>query len=108
MNYRPYTKEDKLEVGTKIRLGGREGEIYIMLKHGLFGIKWSDFETDTLSLLRFTFEIEDIPPPPLKIDKRVKSKINLITSNWHHLVGGEPVRGLCNEIDALLNSLEEC
>lgn len=79
--YRPYTKEDKLEVGTKIRLGGREGEIARMNEDEryLYGIVFAnDPVVCNLDLAEFTFEIEDIPLPPLKIDKRVKEKLKEI------------------------------
>ena len=85
--FRPYTKEDKLEVGRKFRglefeivpgEVGVQNYIHIQLKNGDRGyMKPEEFEG---------LEIEDIPPTPLKIDKRVKEElmcmINDRASDW--------------------------
>lgn len=105
--YRPYTKEDKLEVGTKIRLGGREGEITDVRDWGgnKCDILWEDGDLGCLYLDYFTFEIEDIPLPPLKIDKRVKEEIFRIfkfKGFWR-----QTEESMSAEVMAYLNSLEE-
>lgn len=109
--YRPYTKEDKLESGTKIRLGGREGEIDYYLNNGTCEIVWCDGDSDTIFLDRFpNIEIEDIPPPPLKIDKRVKEEIIKKMSDARYLLLEDEYGKACNEFDEIykyLNSLEE-
>lgn len=113
MNFRPYTKEDKLEVGTKIRLGGREGKIVEIYRFksliDLHAIEWRNGGRLSLELHRFTFEIEDIPLPPLKIDKRVKEEIQSLINaislsvtdvgdlKWQSVV----------ELESYINSLEE-
>lgn len=114
MTFRPYTKEDKLEVGTKIRLAGREGEIenfdteeypesdgeYVNWSTHL--VKWRGCKNQCFIDLRFfDFEIEDIPPPPLTIDKRVKEElINRFGKEF-------PSYAKDNEFVDFLNSLEE-
>lgn len=110
-NYRPYTKEDKLEVGTKIRLGGREGEITDVRDWGgnKYDLIWEDGDLGCLYLDYFTFEIKDTPLPPLTIDKRVRgeifTKINTIVAFGAATSGlyGQSV----NELVQYLNSLEE-
>ena len=103
--YRPYTKEDKLEVGTKIRLAGREGEI-VNTDMGTedlpYNVEWSDGSTYYEPLQLYPLlEIEDIPPPPLTIDKRVKEElINRFGKEF-------PSYAKDNEFVDFLNSLEE-
>ena len=100
--YRPYTKEDKLEVGRKFRglefeivpgEVGVQNYIHIQLKNGDRGyMKPEEFEG---------LEIEDIPPPPLTIDKRVKEElINRFGKEF-------PSYAKDNEFVDFLNSLEE-
>lgn len=81
---------DTLEVGTKIRLAGREGELmnWLIARAGfkkLWAIKWSTgynvdcgvngAEYHLFDLESFTFEIADKPAEPLTIDKRVKGEL---------------------------------
>lgn len=107
MNYRPYTKEDKLEAGTKIRLGGLVGVLEPITsgnstKH--FRISFENGEViDCICIEKFNFEIEDTPPPPRKIDKMVKERLKEIVEDEDEY----PSESLC-QIMAYLNSLEEC
>lgn len=103
-NYRPYTKEDKLEVGTKIRLAGREGEIRaITTSITPYDVVWDnsiDGDANIINLKSFIFEIEDISLPPLTIDKRVKEEImRIMNPQIHSYIGKDLVD--------YLNSLEE-
>ena len=120
MQYEVYDPtKHTLEVGTKIRLAGREGELKSWLLtrrdfHKLWGVKWSTgyivdcgingAESHLFDLEAFTFEIA---VSPLTIDKRVKQEIKCTLSSWSHLVGGDSVKGLCKDIERILNSLEE-
>lgn len=106
--YRPYTKEDKLEVGTKIRLAGREGKIVEDISelhtHDTWRVMFGGYDSvEEVALIEYPLlEIEDIPLPPLKIDKRVKEElINRFGKEF-------PSCAKDNEFVDYLNSLEEC
>lgn len=101
--YNPST--DTLEVGTKIRLAGREGKIVEdvsdLYTYSTWRVGFEGFESvEPVSLTHYPLlEIADKPVKPLTIDKRVKE--NLI--------------GICDDIPVhfasafieYLNSLEE-
>ena len=73
--YNPST--DTLEVGTKIRLAGREGEITLYCEDSWFvGIRWSNGDAVEFAGLKDfpLLEIADKPVNPLTIDKRVKGE----------------------------------
>jgi len=107
MNFRPYTKEDKLEVGTKFDFAGRKGvivedpdEARYLLGHK---VAWEDGNTGYIDFTKFTnFLVKDIPPKPLTIDKRVKDGIWDIMNDFTHT---EAYR--IRLIKDYLNSLEE-
>ena len=114
MNYHQFNPStDTLEVGTKIRLAGREGELmnWLIAKAGfkkLWGIKWStgyNIESHLLDLESFTFEIADKPAKPLTIDKRVKDRLLKILTDT--MWGMEIKPANIEEARAFLNSLEE-
>lgn len=108
--YRPYTKEDKLEVGTDFMIAGRAGKIVDLNRSAIFphkvyfdGIKSVLFDID---LLWFPLlEIADKPVKPLTIDKRVKEEIFRIfkfKGFWR-----QTEESMSAEVIAYLNSLEE-
>ena len=111
MNFRQFNKDtDTLEVGTKIRLAGREGEIdgieSAVEEDDSFNIVWSDGIRDYIFCLqRFTFEIADKPAKPLTIDKRVKDRLLKILTDT--MWGMEIKPANIEEARAFLNSLEE-
>jgi len=95
---------DTLEVGTKIRLAGREGEIkeHWLANHGFkSGVEWNANESNNLYLENFTFEIAGKPAKPLTIDKRVKGEILCMMSDQ-----GTALDKFIT-IEDYLNSLEE-
>jgi hypothetical protein len=102
MTYKTFNKDtDTLEVGTKIRLGGREGEI--ARDNGDERYRWGiAFDGDpiicNLDLQHFTFEIA---VSPLTIDKRVKGEILCMMSDQ-----GTALDKFIT-IEDYLNSLEE-
>ena len=109
--YNPYT--DKLEVGTKIRLAGREGEITGIentLGYYSFWVLWKydkGIESGWIYLFSFPgLEIEVPPAKPLTIDKRVKTYL-LETLPKLELVSTVRSNKLSCDIIAYLNSLEE-
>lgn len=83
--YRPYTKEDKLEVGTRFDLAGTKGEIIDIDEtpnnwpHNV----WleSDPDADNLKLDLTKFPGLLIEDKPLTIDKRVKGEILCMMSD---------------------------
>lgn len=92
-----------LEVGTKIRLGGREGEI--ARDNGDERYRWGiAFDGDpiicNLDLQHFTFEIA---VSPLTIDKRVKGYMRGLYDGWD---SGDS-DGCLSALIVYLNSLEE-
>lgn len=94
---------DTLEVGTKIRLGGREGEI--ARDNGDERYRWGiAFDGDpiicNLDLQHFTFEIA---VSPLTIDKRVKGELErlLKINSLDHR------SAIVSDVMDYLNSLEE-
>ena len=98
---------DTLEVGTEIRLAGREGEIVedvsILYTNDTWRVGFEGFESvELVSLTHYPFlEIADKPAEPLTIDKRVKGEIlDLVYESGLGEVKIEP-------IEAYLNSLEE-
>ena len=103
MNYHQYNPStDKLEVGTKIRLAGREGEItYIDDSEEPHRTMWQDGNYCWLDLALFTFEIEDLPAKPLTIDKRVKQDLGVI------LASNDVEYKVLAKALSYLNSLEE-
>jgi len=97
MTYKTFNKDtDTLEVGTKIRLGGREGYIKQYIDEDNITVDWGDSSQNTLSLHLFTFEIA---VSPLTIDKRVKENIISICNDIPTMYA--------DVIYAYLNSLEE-
>jgi hypothetical protein len=96
---------DTLEVGTKIRLAGREGEITFVYEDNNLGqcykIEWNVDDENVIYLQEFDFEIVIPPAPPLTIDKRVKGEILCMMSD----------QGIALDkfitIEDYLNSLEE-
>lgn len=105
MTFRPYTKEDKLEVGTKIRLAGREGEISMVEKcddYFVYVIKWEYIRNaECVWLSLDLFPGLEIASKPLTIDKRVKEElINRFGKEF-------PSYAKDNEFVDFLNSLEE-
>ena len=115
MTFETYNKDKHtLEVGTKIRLAGREGEI-VNTDMGTedlpYNVEWSDGSTYYEPLQLYPLlEIEDIPLPPLTIDKRVKedifSLIESITVDIAVKCGGDTWESV-DELNRYLNSLEE-
>ena len=107
MNYHQFNPStDTLEVGTKIRLAGREGEIdgieSAVEEDDSFNIVWSDGIRDYIFCLqRFTFEIADKPAKSLTIDKRVKWDLGLI------LASNDVEYKVLARALSYLNSLEE-
>ncbi len=99
---------DTLEVGTKIRLAGREGEIVedvsILYTNDTWRVGFEGFESvELVSLTHYPLlEIADKPVKPLTIDKRVKGEILHIAYDDM----SDSARCLLN-IEAYLNSLEE-
>lgn len=93
---------DTLEVGTKIRLAGREGEIkgFEEMYRAMAEVLWTSGDTDFLHLYEFTFEISDKPAKPRTIDKRVKGEIMRIMNPQIHSYLGK-------DLANYLNSLEE-
>ena len=95
---------DTLEVGTKIRLAGREGEITLYCEDSWFvGIRWSNGDAVEFAGLKDfpLLEIADKPVNPLTIDKRVKGEILCMMSDQ-----GTALDKFIT-IEDYLNSLEE-
>ncbi len=95
---------DTLEVGTKIRLAGREGEITLYCEDSWFvGIRWSNGDAVEFAGLKDfpLLEIADKPAKPLTIDKRVKGEILCMMSDQ-----GTALDKFIT-IEDYLNSLEE-
>lgn len=95
---------DTLEVGTKIRLAGREGEIGDVDQSADYHhkIQWLDGEIEWLTLDRFPLlEIADKPVKPLTIDKRVKGEL------LEKFCGSFEFDSDDNKFRTYLNSLEE-
>lgn len=104
MTFETFDKDKHtLEVGTKIRLGGREGAIEDVHPSYAITVKWSDGNKDVFyTLERFPgLEIEDTSLPPLKIDKRVKEDLIRLSKKYGH-----PDSDI-QAVVAYLNSLEE-
>ena len=94
---------DTLEVGTKIRLAGREGEITLYCEDSWFvGIRWSNGDAVEFAGLKDfpLLEIADKPAKPLTIDKMVKGEIMRIMNPQIHSYLGK-------DLANYLNSLEE-
>ncbi len=109
MNFRLFEPStDTLEVGTKIRLAGREGEIVedvsILYTNDTWRVGFEGFESvELVSLTHYPLlESADKPVKPLTIDKRVKGEILHIAYDDM----SDSARCLLN-IEAYLNSLEE-
>lgn len=95
-----------LEVGTKIRLGGREGEITGSEQHRHWVIYWLNWDNgrgiDNDGLYLELFPLLEIAVSPLTIDKRVKENALFLAGQ---LYDGEGA-ALDSVVD-YLNSLEE-
>lgn len=107
MTFRQFNpSSDTLEVGTKIRLAGREGEIigeeYGEVSKVYHMIKWDNEEIDCWSMHAYTFEIADKPVKPLTIDKRVKEGVMKAYHQW-----ADDSEERLDNVIAYLNSLEE-
>ena len=108
MKYETYNStKHTLEVGTKIRLGGREGEILsssvnMAANNVWYKISWNDdIDATQLFLLNYPLlEIADKPTKPLTIDKRVKEK--LMEFKRSHITEAADV-----SFESYLDSLEE-
>ena len=101
MTYHQFNpSSDTLEVGTKIRLAGREGEITLYCEDSWFvGIRWSNGDAVEFAGLKDfpLLEIADKPAKPRTIDKRVKENLlNMCDIEISHI-----------NIKRYLNSLEE-
>lgn len=115
MTYHTYNPStDTLEVGTKIRLAGREGEIYVIDNNPLVEtkhlIRWPYCSSDNwVDLNKFIFEIADKPVKPLTIDKRVKHRIGALINIIEIDIGdvGDLKWDSVIELENYLNSLEE-
>lgn len=99
---------DTLEVGTKIRLAGREGEIVegvsILYTNDTWRVGFEGFESvELVSLTHYPLlEIADKPVKPLTIDKRVKEGVMKAYHQW-----ADDSEERLDNVIAYLNSLEE-
>ena len=112
MTFETFNKEKHtLEVGTKIRLAGREGVIeshYPVNVKSPQIIRWHDGRTLNCDLA--SFPLVEIAVSPLTIDKRVKadifSLVESITVDIAVKFGGDTWESV-DELNRYLNSLEE-
>lgn len=106
MQYEVYDPtKHTLEVGTKIRLGGREGEITGSEQHRHWVIYWLNWDNgrgiDNDGLYLELFPLLEIAISPLTIDKMVKGEVIRIIQQSKSLVDNYI------ELEDYLNSLEE-
>lgn len=108
MNYEIYdSTKHTLEVGTKIRLGGREGEIVLTDDEGGelgYQVEWDKSTHSYLDLS--TYPLLEIAVSPLTIDKRVKEEIEKIEMG-EYFDGPYNHEMVVDRIRSYLNSLEE-
>jgi len=112
MNFETYDPtKHTLEVGRKIRLGGREGEIILTDSEGGelgYQVEWEKLTHSYLDLS--AYPLLEITVSPLTIDKRVKEEIEkrlIQTNGWGLQDKGMFLEGKIKDIFDYIGSLEE-